>query len=134
MSGSDDLYILSNRDYKACLKLETDFPDEYAVSLAAYHIQQAIEKSLKGLILIFGETPPFTHDIAKLELRCRQLGADVPEQLEDIADTLTLWESKSRYDPYAVFSGSKYAKAKAVFEKLNTALKNELDKIIEVKE
>lgn len=35
----------------SCLLAEKKFSDEYAITAAAYHMQQAIEKVLKGLIL-----------------------------------------------------------------------------------
>lgn len=126
MPDSNDYLILAERDYKTCLLVEKEFPDEYAVTAAEYHIQQAIEKILKGLILMYGETPEFTHNIAKLRVRLKQLGASLPEELEDISDTLTFWESSVRYDPFIDFSEKKYMCAKKVFNELCEHLKKEI--------
>lgn len=64
--GFNDLLELAEGDYKMCLLAEKGFPDEYAVRGAVYHLQQAIEKVLKAAVLINGETPPFTRNIAVL--------------------------------------------------------------------
>lgn len=117
-----DFKNLADRDYTLCLKIEGDFPDEYAVSGAAYHIQQAVEKLLKAILMIYGEQPEFTHNVAKLSEKCKEKNIALPKNLEDIADTLTLWESTSRYDPYVSFSKKKYETAKDVYIKLKEQL------------
>lgn len=129
MPDSNDYLILAERDHKTCLLAEKEFPDEYAITAAAYHMQQAIEKILKGLILIYGETPEFTHNIAKLQVRLSKLGMELPEELEDISDTLTLWEANLRYDPFINFSEKKYAVAKKVYCELSERLKHEISLI-----
>ncbi|MBQ9384014.1 MAG: HEPN domain-containing protein [Ruminiclostridium sp.] len=118
MQSANDFLTLAERDHKACIKMEEDFPDEYAVTAASYHIQQAVEKALKGLILLNGETPEFTRNIAKLSVQCDRIGVALPEQIDDIADTLTLWESTSRYDPFVSFTKNKYETAKTVYNEL----------------
>lgn len=86
------------------------------------HLQQAVEKSLKAIILYNGESPAFTHDIDKLAEHCKKLGETFSDNLEHIADSLTLWESKSRYDPYVTFSQKKYDTAKLLYEEIHEKL------------
>ena len=134
MTDSNDFLILAERDYKTCLLVEREFPDEYAVTAAAYHMQQAIEKALKGLILMYGETPEFTHNIAKLRVCSERLGIELPEELEDISDTLTAWEATLRYDPFIDFSEKKYDKAKKIYERLYKDLKQEINMVQNIDE
>lgn len=131
MLSSKDCLILANRDYKTCILTEQKFPDEYAVTAATYHIQQAIEKTLKGLILINGGQPEFTHNINKLIQHCNNLGIEITEELDDISETLTIWETSSRYDPFINFSQKKYDKAKNVFKELYNQLYEEIDAIVQ---
>lgn len=79
--------------------------DEYDIQLAAYHIQQAVEKVLKGVVSFYGKDYTKTHEIASL---LRQL----PEEQELISSNLladierneallSKWERVTRYDdPY----------------------------------
>lgn len=127
-TGFEDLIKIAECDYQTCLTIEKCFPDEFAVRTATYHLQQAVEKILKAIILFYGEVPAFTHDITRLSEHCKKLGVGITQELEDISDTLTLWEAKSRYDPYINFSEKKYQKAKLSYNQLSEHLKTELQK------
>lgn len=128
--SAEDFIIVSDRDYNHCLYDEKTFPDEFAVSGAMYHIEQAVEKQLKALLLLAGTEPPFIHDITRLNNMCKQVGYDMPSQLENISDTLTVWESKTRYDPFIDFSAEKYNAAKEVYVSLAAMTESILDQVI----
>ena len=129
MSSANDFLILAGRDFKLCEKVEEDFPDEYAVSAASYHIQQAVEKLLKGLILLHGEELQFTHNITKLALKCEDLGVSLPECLDDVTEVLTQWETTNRYDPFVAFSEKKYGKARQAYHELRRTLEELIEEI-----
>lgn len=124
--GFNDLLKLAEWDFKTAVDMEKSFPDEYAVRASAYHLQQAVEKILKAAILYNGENPPFTHDIGRLAEHCSRLGISFDDELENIADTLTLWESKCRYDPYITLTQKKYDMAKQAYTDISQKLKHEI--------
>lgn len=132
--GFDDLVKIAECDYMACKAMEEHFPDEFAVRTALYHLQQAVEKLLKAVIIYNGEHPAFTHDIGKLADHCKALGENYSDNLDDISDSLTLWESKSRYDPYISFSKKKYDKAKNIYDEIHTKLMQEIAPMYENEE
>ena len=65
-------------DYQAALTLyKTPFPDEMFLNIAAYHLQQCVEKTLKGALECVGVTVPNTHRIPKLLQMVIHNGANV---------------------------------------------------------
>ena len=118
MLSPTDYLKLAERDYRICRKVENDLSEAYAVSGVSFHVQQAVEKILKSLLMLHGGSPDRTRNIAKLEQTCVENGIELPEALDGIADTLTLWESMSGYDPFVSFSEKKYLAAKQVFREL----------------
>ena len=106
---------LAQRNFQTCQRLEQAFPEDFAVSAAMFHIQQAVEKEMIALLLMRGKMPEFTHNIAKLATACLRSGIHLPDSVLDIADTLTVWEWSVRYDPFIDTTGNKYAKAKNAY-------------------
>ena len=75
-------------DYKAIIKLDpVDTP--YVI---CFHCQQCIEKYLKALILAYGEVPPVTHNL----IRLNSIAAKYESSLEEIFDLL------EELNPYSV--------------------------------
>lgn len=77
--------------------------DDFYLNLAGYLLQQSVELYLKHYLELRGVSYPFTHDISvllnlldknKVEL---PISTDVLDNLFDMAGTITLWESKTRY-------------------------------------
>lgn len=79
-----------------CLLKEAD---DAVLQQAAYHLQQSVEKALKYCYTHKGLKVPKTHDIrAILEGFPRDpVLEESLDALEIIADTLTMWEEKTRY-------------------------------------
>lgn len=81
----------------ATMLLTHRMDDECFLSLCCFNMQQAHEMLLKYLLEYFNIDYKRTHDIDYL---ISTLETQVPvfcTELKDIADTLTDWESKSRY-------------------------------------
>jgi len=80
--------------------LKTPENDEAYMNTVAYHLQQAVEKTLKAFLECVGVTVPNTHDIDKLVRMSKNNGSRVllTEWIEEKADMLTRWETDTRYD------------------------------------
>lgn len=61
-----------------------------------FHAQQAVEKSLKALLLHRRVDFPFTHDLAELLDTMADAGIEVPAEIAD-ADSLTPYAVETRY-------------------------------------
>ena len=91
---------------KADLKLVADnyLNDNKAVRLqAAYHMQQAVEKTIKLKAELAGLNL-WGHDIDVLIRKCEDSGINinVPKLIRDKADAITHWEADCRYYPVTV--------------------------------
>lgn len=88
-------------DYRAAFNLlNTPENDEAYMNTVAYHLQQAVEKTLRAFLECVGVTVPNTHDIDKLVRMSKNNGSQaiLTDWIEDKADMLTRWEADTRYD------------------------------------
>lgn len=114
----NDLLICAEDDYKLVMKLWNEIEDEWALRGVVYHLQQAIEKLLKALIMISGKSFPYTHDIGALIPLCSSKFT-LPKELDEVADSLTLWESKFRYNANVYANTQIVIKCKQVYQELH---------------
>lgn len=74
---------------------ETLLAAESPAWAVCYHVQQAVEKGLKALLVVAGEDPPKTHNLVRLD------SALTPRVFEpsddDMLASLTLWSVEQRY-------------------------------------
>lgn len=98
------------KQYKALIKADLLIVNNYADSddkalrlQAAYHMQQAIEKTIKLKAEIKGVNL-WGHDIDILIKKCKDAGIDIeiPKLIEEKADMITQWEAECRYYPVKV--------------------------------
>lgn len=119
-----DLIKREREDKTICEKLEVFLPDEFAARGCSYHIQQAVEKQLKVILLANGIDYPRTHNIQELLDKITDSEIDIGDELandiEVISDTLSAWEALSRYEAHSTFTERKYSRAKGIYNRLET--------------
>ena len=64
--------------------------------VVGFHVQQAVEKSIKAVLASLGVEIPYTHDVSFLLDIVTDHGADVPESVAS-AEWLTPWAAAMRY-------------------------------------
>lgn len=88
-------------DFKTAQMIwEHPWNDELILNHAAYHLQQTVEKVLKGALECAGVTVPNTHKITKLVAMISNHGANlvITEWLDDHSEMLSEWEAETRYN------------------------------------
>lgn len=90
---------------RCCYSKNNPTNDEYFYDVAAYHIQQAIEKELKYILHnVYGMDDTLrsyrTHNISTLMIFLEKYDTDFIQKhqdLVDMTDTITEWEASCRY-------------------------------------
>ena len=113
----NNLLTQAERDFKLIETIYCNLPEPWAIQAIMYHLQQAIEKLLKVLILLGGSKYPREHNIRGLMCLCDS--ADLPSELDDLADTLTLWEAGVRYDSCVLTSEKKLNQCIELYRQLH---------------
>ncbi len=100
MASATTLYGKAAANFKSAkLLLDNADGDEEQLNLAGYHLQQALELTLKYLLEQDGIEYPKTHDIDQLIRIGNESRVDLQlsEYLIDHAEMFSLWEAKARY-------------------------------------
>lgn len=95
------LFRSAKADYETAVMIwKNPYNDEMILNNAAYHLQQAVEKVLKGALECVGVMVPNTHKISKLVKMISDNGANltVTEWVDDHSEMLGEWEAQSRND------------------------------------
>lgn len=91
---------LAGQDLRAA-ELMLAEPDDFAPRIAAYHVQQCIEKCIKQALRLYGVNYTKTHRILDLIDMLpdgqRVFSAEVLERLEISGNRIADWEAKTRY-------------------------------------
>ena len=101
-------------DYQAASTLyHSPFQDEMFLNTVAYHLQQCVEKMLKGALECVGVTVPHSHRISKLLQMIQHNGANliITEWVDEHAEMLSEWEAESRYNMDFIVERRKIEKA-----------------------
>lgn len=96
------------------------FDDEVMLNYAGYHLQQAVELTLKYILFINGIDFPKVHSINQLVsiFEENDLFDLIPQYIDDNSDMITNWESQTRYILNYQIARRKIDKAFPEIEKL----------------
>ncbi len=95
------LFKSARMDYKTAeMVWQAPENDEMILNNAAYHLQQTVEKILKGALECVGVTVPYSHKINRLVAMIGNHGANliITDWLDDHAEMLSEWETETRYN------------------------------------
>lgn len=121
---------------RCCYSKNNPTNDEYFYDVAAYHIQQAIEKELKYILHnIYGMDDISrryrTHNISTLIIFLEKYDTEFIQEhqkLVDMADTITEWEASCRYGENIVSTRRDIEKAVLIADSILSEIQA-LDKI-----
>jgi HEPN domain-containing protein len=85
---------MAHRDLKALTGMTN--VDVFADEIFGFHVQQAVEKSLKAWLCAIGLTYPFTHQINRLLVVLRDAGANIEAYWW--LDEFTIYAHQARYE------------------------------------
>lgn len=73
--------------------------DDEQLNIVGYHIQQSIELAIKHILAMHGMSFQKTHDLDQLIVLAKSNNIELylPEYLQEKADVISLWETKTRY-------------------------------------
>jgi len=92
----EDWRVLAERDITVADYLAATMkpvPSE----IIAFHCQQAVEKYLKGVLVILGEDPPYIHDLDRLCKTAEKYRSSF-SSISSLCTTINYFSSQPRYD------------------------------------
>jgi HEPN domain-containing protein len=92
----EDWQVLAERDITVADHLAATMkpvPSE----IIAFHCQQAVEKYLKGVLVILGEDPPYIHDLDRLCKTAEKYRSSFAS-ISSLCTTINYFSSQPRYD------------------------------------
>ncbi|MCH1942421.1 HEPN domain-containing protein [Holdemania massiliensis] len=100
MSANETLFDKAQQNLKVAKKIYTlAEEDDVYLNYVAYHLQQAVEMTLKYYLEENGINYPKTHDIDQLIriIHKDNVPCPITEYIDEHSEMFSLWESKTRY-------------------------------------
>lgn len=98
MAKFEDYLRLAEADLKVATLVLNSSNDELILNNAAYHVEQATEKIMKGLLVKNGQVAGISHSIIELSKDLDEAGVSYPEWIHDKDDTISSWATTIRYN------------------------------------
>ncbi|MBM4050483.1 MAG: HEPN domain-containing protein [Planctomycetes bacterium] len=75
------------------------YDHRWYTDIIAYHVQQAVEKYLKGYLVLKGQRPPWVHELDRLLADASRLKADLYPRFIELCEKATRYYLEDRYPP-----------------------------------
>ena len=89
---------LAETDLKVAKLVLNSANDELMQNTAAYHVQQAVEKIMKGLKVNNGEPAGISHSITELSKDLDDINVAYPDWIRNKDDSISSWATTIRYN------------------------------------
>src|SRR4030042_1133299 len=93
---------IAARDYRALCGMED--PETFSDEIFGFHVQQAVEKSLKAWLCLVGASFPKIHDLDELGALLEKAGQEIPKFLHGLLD-FTDFAVAFRYEAFPEMEG-----------------------------
>ena len=97
---NETLFDKAERQFNVALMIrESMGEDERYLTEVGYHLQQAVEQTIKYLLEMQGVSYAFSHDITYLIRLAEENDADIclTEYIDEHSEMLSSWEANTRY-------------------------------------
>lgn len=98
MDKYGEFIALAKSDLKVARMVLDSATDELVQNIAAYHVEQAVEKIMKGLLVKNNGLAGISHNITELSKDLDELDVSYPEWIHDKDDLITSWATTIRYN------------------------------------
>lgn len=98
MEVENNLFQIAKGDLRAAEILLSTANDEIMQNIAAYHVQQAVEKTIKQLIIEKRGMGTISHDIGMLVKDAKGEGIEIPSWVSEGAYEISRWATTIRYN------------------------------------
>ena len=98
MDKYEEFLALAKSDLKVATMVIDSATDELVQNIAAYHVEQAVEKIMKGLLVKNDGFAGISHNITELSKDLDELSVSYPEWIHDKDDQITSWATTIRYN------------------------------------
>ncbi len=93
---------MADKDYRALCGMED--PQVFSAEIFGFHVQQAVEKTLKAWLCCLGASFPRTHDLDELAALLEASRQEIPEFLSTLLE-FTDFGVAFRYEAFPDFEG-----------------------------
>lgn len=102
LEQANRMSLMAGKDLQALKGMGDE--EVFPIEIFGFHVQQAVEKTLKAWLCCLGKTYPKIHDLDELVALLEDAGQALPEEFAPLVE-YTDFATTFRYEAYAEFGG-----------------------------